>query len=235
MRDECADECADEGEDECADECALIVFAKAPIAGYAKTRLARFMGAEAAARLSSRMLIETLTHAIDAGIGPVELCCTPDATHPEFERVALACGIGLGIGIGIDLTLQGDGDLGARMERALTRGLRAHRSVLLIGTDAPALDAACLRDAAAALQTHAAVFVPAVDGGYVLVGLTVGLNPAMPALFEGIAWGSSQVMAQTRERLRAIGIDAAELPAVHDVDEPEDLVHVPKAWLALLP
>ena len=200
-------------------ECALIVFAKAPIPGHAKTRLARSIGDEAAARLSARMLAETLRHALEADIGTVELCCTPDATHAEFRSAAAAHGL--------RLTVQGDGDLGARMGRALTRGLRAHRRVLLIGTDAPALDAVRLREAAAALHVHAAVLVPAVDGGYVLVGL----NSPMPSLFEDIAWGTSKVMAQTRERLRALCIDAAELPAVHDVDEPEDLMHVPKAWL----
>ncbi len=200
-------------------DCALIVFAKAPVPGYAKTRLARVMGAEAAARLSSRMLTETLTHAIEAGIGRVELCCAPDTTHPEFTRAAVEHGV--------SLTSQGEGDLGTRMGRALTRSLHVHSHVLLIGADAPSLDAACLRDAAAALRTHAAVFVPAADGGYVLVGLA---RP-MPTLFEGIAWGSSDVMAQTREHLRAWGIDAMELPSLHDVDEPEDLVHVPNAWL----
>ena len=201
-------------------DCALIVFAKAPVPGTVKTRLARVMGDEAAARLSSRMLTETLTHAIEAGIGPVELCCAPDTTHPEFMRAAIERGVGL--------TSQGEGDLGARMHRALTRSLHAHRHALLIGTDAPSLDAARLRDAAAALHTHAAVFVPAADGGYVLVGLA----QPMSALFDEIAWGTGQVMAQTRERLRASGIDAAELASVHDVDEPEDLVHVPDAWLA---
>lgn len=201
-------------------DCALIVFAKAPVPGCVKTRLARVMGDAAAARLSSRMLTETLTQAIEAGIGPVELCCAPDTTHPEFMRSAIERGV--------HLSVQGEGDLGARMHRALTRSLRAHRHALVIGTDAPRLDAVRLRESAAALHTYAAVFVPAADGGYVLVGLT---RP-MPALFEEIAWGTGQVMAQTRERLRAAHVDAAELASVHDVDEPEDLVHVPDGWLA---
>ena len=201
-------------------DCALIVFAKAPVPGYAKTRLAHVLGAEAAARLASRMLAETLANAIEAGIGPVELCCAPHDTHPEFGCAAIE--------YGVNLTLQGDGDLGTRMHRALTRSLNVHRRVLLIGTDAPGLRAVRLRDAAAALHAQAAVFVPTADGGYVLVGL----SQPMPALFEEIAWSTNQVMAQTRERLRKLGMVATELPMLHDVDEPEDLVHVPKEWLA---
>ena len=81
------------------------------------------------------------------------------------------------------MTLQGDGDLGARMDRALTRALAAHDAAMLIGTDAPALDAAALRRAAAALARHDAVFVPALDGGYALVGLR---RPAS-GLFAGVA------------------------------------------------
>jgi hypothetical protein len=124
---------------------------------------------------------------------------------------------------GLALTLQGDGDLGQRMARALGRALALHRHALLIGTDAPALDARRLAAAAAALATHDAVFVPALDGGYALVGLA---RPA-PALFDGIAWSTAQVMRQTRERARALALRWAELEPVADIDEPADLVHWP--------
>jgi hypothetical protein len=70
------------------------------------------------------------------------------------------------------------------------------------------------------------VFVPALDGGYALVGLT---RPA-PALFMGMTWSTSQVMARTRERARQAGLHWAELPAVADIDEPDDLLHLPAGW-----
>ncbi len=115
------------------------------------------------------------------------------------------------------------------MRRALARRLATHARVLLIGTDAPALDAALLRQAAAALQSHDAVFVPALDGGYALVGLA---RPAgAPArLFDGIAWSTPQVMAATEARLAELGLRAARLPPLADVDEPADLVHLPPGW-----
>lgn len=203
------------------EDCALIVFAKAPVPGYAKTRLAPVLGDEAAAHLAARMLAETLSRAVEADIGPVELCCAPDAAHPAFIHAANLYGSRL------TLSLQGEGDLGARMHRALVRNLASHPRALLIGTDAPRLCAAMLRAAAQALLTHPAVFAPASDGGYVLVGL----SQAAPALFDGIAWSTSEVMAQTRERLDRLGMTRIELPTLDDVDEPEDLVHVPKEWL----
>lgn len=205
--------------------CAVIVFAKAPLAGYAKTRLIPALGVEGAATLAERMLGHAVRQAVAAGIGPVEVCCSPDASHAAFG--------GLAATFRLALTPQGPGDLGARMQRALARRL-APRAVpavdgaLLIGTDAPALDAAMLRRARDALAAHDAVFVPALDGGYALVGLR---QPA-PGLFDGIAWSTSTVMARTRERIAALGLRCTELDPVADIDEPADLVHVPPAWLA---
>lgn len=198
---------------------AVIVFAKAPVAGVAKTRLAPALGAEGAAALAGRMLRHTLAQATAAGIGPVELCAAPDATHPALRAAAAACGAAL--------TEQGPGDLGLRMHRAFVRCLKRHRRALLIGTDAPALDAAVLRDAAQALQQHELVFVPALDGGYALVGQ----RRADPRWFCGMTWSHAGVMADTRERLRAAGVRCAELPPVADIDEPADLAHLPPGWL----
>lgn len=200
-------------------DCLLIVFAKAPVPGYAKTRLAAALGDEGAARLAARMLDHTLESALAAAIGPVELCCAPDTTHPQFVLAQQQ---------GIRLANQGNGDLGERMARAIARGLDSHRAVVLIGTDAPGLDAGVLRQAARALASHDAVAGPASDGGYALIGLSC----PSPGLFTGVAWSTPDVMAQTRTRAAALGLDMLELPTLHDVDEPEDLVHVPGGWLS---
>ena len=204
----------------------VIVFAKAPVPGNAKTRLAPALGADGAAALAARMLQHTLQQAVAAGLGPVELCAAPDAAHPALRDAAIACGAAL--------CAQGTGDLGDRMRRAFERHLDQHPpahaapvGALLIGTDAPALDAAMLRRAAAALQENDAVFVPALDGGYALVGL----RRADARCFAGMRWSHAQVMADTRQRLQAAGLRWAELPPVADVDEPADLVHLPAGWL----
>jgi rSAM/selenodomain-associated transferase 1 len=197
----------------------LIVLAKAPVAGFAKTRLIPALGAEGAARLARRLLDETMKQARAAGLGEVELCCAPDTAHPAFAAHQL-----LG---GVRLSVQGSGDLGARMGQAVTRALGQSAGVILIGTDAPHLDAAYLKAASQALLTRDAVLGPAVDGGYALIGLRC----AAPRLFEQMPWSTDRVLALTRERLAERGLRWAELAPQHDIDETKDLTHLPPGWL----
>ena len=198
--------------------CTVIVMAKAPLPGFAKTRLIPALGAEGAAAIAQRLLDRTVEQALAADLGGVDLCCAPDSSHKAFAR--------LGRLPRVELSRQGDGDLGARMARAFERWLAHVPQVLLIGTDAPALDAALLRQAARALADTDAVFVPAHDGGYALVGLR---RPS-PSLFDAMVWSTSTVMADTRERLATAGLRYAELPAVADIDTAADLVHLPRGW-----
>lgn len=195
--------------------CAVIVFAKAPLPGQAKTRLAAALGHAGAAHLAERMLQSTVDSAVAADIGPVQLCVTPDADHPSFAAARQRHAI--------SITHQGDGDLGERMARAFDRVLASHPCALLIGTDAPGLDATYLRAAAGALVGADAVFGPAADGGYTLVGLK---RPA-PQLFLHMRWSHDAVMALTRQRLAQFQLRHVELQVLHDVDEPADLVHLP--------
>ncbi len=197
----------------------VIVFAKAPVAGLAKTRLAPALGSAGAAALAGRMLRHALAQAAAADVGPVELCVAPDASHPDLREAAAACGA--------SLADQGTGDLGLRMHRAFTRHLMRRGRALLIGTDAPALDAAMLRVSAQALNDHDVVFVPARDGGYALVGQ----RRADPRWFSDMNWSHARVMADTRERLRAARVRWVELPPVADIDEPADLANLPPGWL----
>lgn len=196
----------------------VIVFAKAPVPGLAKTRLAPALGPDGAAALAQRLLDHAVRQALESGLGPVDLCVTPDLHHPALAPLAVLPGV--------SLSDQGDGDLGERMAAAFNRVLAAGGPALLIGTDAPSLDARYLRQAARALDTHDAVFGPAVDGGYVLAGLR---RPA-PALFQGMRWSHARVMADTRARLARAGLRHVELPTLHDIDEPADLCHLPAGW-----
>ena len=198
---------------------AVIVMAKAPLAGFAKTRLIPALGAEGAAALAERLLRHTVAQARAAALGPVELCCAPDRQHPAFAALhALP---------GLDWSDQGDGDLGARMARAFERRLVGGHGALMIGTDAPALDATVLRHAAEALSERDAVFVPALDGGFALIGL----RRPVPSLFDAMTWSTSTVMARTRERLTVAGLRHLELPALADIDEAADLVHLPAGFM----
>ena len=203
-------------------EVAVIVFAKAPVPGLAKTRLAPALGADGAARLAARMLEHAAAQAVEARVGPVEICASPEPAHPLFAQLAARHRL--------TLASQGEGDLGERMFRAFARVLAGQGGgALLIGTDAPALDAAMLRRAASELSRHGAVFVPALDGGYALIGL----RQAETRWFADMPWSTPSVMSETRKRMKAAGLDWTEFPPVADIDEPADLPHVPPGWLTI--
>lgn len=190
---------------------AILVFAKAPVAGAAKTRLIPLLGAEGAAALQGRLLRHALATARAAAPARLELWCSPDTRHPALVEAARESGA--------MLQLQTGDDLGARMAQAFRHALVHSRFAVCIGTDCPALTAQHLRDAAAALREgDDAVFIPAEDGGYTLIGLARD----EARLFNGVAWSSDQVMAQTCTRLRDCGLRWRELETLWDVDRPED-------------
>ncbi len=192
----------------------IAVFAKAPVAGQVKTRLAPLLGAEGAAALHAGLVRQALSTATRSGLGPVELWCAPDETHPFFARCAEQ--------FALTLHRQSGADLGARMRAAFAHGLGAGDRVIVIGSDCPALETGDLRAAAAALADHDAAIVPAEDGGYVLIALARPL----PELFDGIAWGEASVMGRTRSRLGDSRARWKELPKRWDVDRPEDYLRL---------
>ena len=188
---------------------AVAVLAKAPIAGFAKTRLIPVLGARGAAVLQERLVERAVETACAAAIGPVTLWTTPDESHPVFQSI--------GARLGITLARQADGDLGARMLAAITA---ANTCVLLIGSDCPALTLDHLRAAADVLRDRApAVVIPAEDGGYALIGL----RTSEPALFSDMPWSTPLVMNETRRRLRTLGLTWHEPTTLWDVDLPRDL------------
>ncbi|BAP88998.1 uncharacterized protein E1O_18670 [Burkholderiales bacterium GJ-E10] len=195
----------------------VLVFAKAPRAGSAKTRLIPALGAQGAARLAQRLLDDALARAHAAAIGPVTLCIAPeeDPFWKSYDAPPGTARAG-----------QGDGDLGARMARVAERTIARGESVLLIGTDCPALDVSILRRIADEITHADGVLVPAHDGGYV----ALGLKRFDPSLFSGIAWGTSRVASATRARYAQLGWTLRELPALPDIDEPHDLCALPAAW-----
>lgn len=198
----------------------LLIFAKAPQPGLAKTRLIPSLGAVAAAHLAARMLQTTVQQACMAQLGPVELCVSPAPWDAAWAGYAST------LPPELIWQAQGEGDLGQRLARASTRATREGQAVLLIGTDCVEMSADLLRDAAQALQTHDAVLYPTVDGGYALLGL----RHAAPTLFEDVAWSTSTVAASTMAKVAALGWSLAVGPWLHDVDEPADLAHLPPAW-----
>ena len=196
----------------------IVIFAKAPLPGQAKTRLIPTLGAQGAADLAQRMLTHTLGQALAAAVGPVELCVTPFSDETAWQSLAVPATVAW--------SDQGEGDLGTRMARAAQRVTDAGESVLIIGTDCPALDATRLRRAATSLQTFDATLVPTADGGYVLLGL----NRFHASLFEDIEWSTDSVALETRRRLEQLGWKLHSHPMLRDIDEPDDLRWLPEEW-----
>jgi rSAM/selenodomain-associated transferase 1 len=190
----------------------LLIFCKAPMAGQVKTRLIPTLTAEQAAQLHSELSLNTFKKATQQALCPVQLWCTPSIDHDFFISAAQ--------NYGVTRQLQQGSDLGKRMNHALNTALKHYKRAILIGCDSPSLTTQDLADAISALNDQTtAVFAPAEDGGYVLIGLT---RP-QPELFTDMPWGSNQVMTETRARCQQLNIAYQQLTSQWDVDTPADL------------
>jgi uncharacterized protein len=196
----------------------IVIMAKAPVAGFAKTRLIPALGAVGTAELAQKMLLHTVETALASKLGPVEICATPEPTDPVWHN--------LGLPNNLFWSSQGDGDLGERMARVVEHTVRNGEVILLIGTDCPAIDVSILREAAESLQQYDASLLPTFDGGYALLGL----KKFDSALFDDMPWSTSTVAQKTLKSIQRLGWQAKVLPTLHDIDEPTDLQHLPTEW-----
>jgi hypothetical protein len=194
----------------------LLVFGRSPVPGRVKTRMIPEIGAAAAASVYRQMLFDALDTATAVPEAGCELWLDTPSVDPELRTLARARGLTLAM-------QQGD-DLGMRMHHALEQALKAANRAVLIGSDCPGMDTSYLQAAFRALRHHRAVIGPAMDGGYVLIGLD---RPA-PTLFSGLRWGSDRVLEQTRRRLRRLQWSWHELPSLQDVDHVSDLTAYPR-------
>lgn len=196
---------------------ALIIFAKAPIAGQVKTRLCPPLTPDEAATLHGSFVLDTLERTKTA-VGKLTLqmdrflACAPSSTHVFFKIMEERQGVKL-----IDQI--GD-DLGARMHEAVkTMFGRGYRRTVIIGTDVPTLPLDHYKQALTSLEDHDVILGPARDGGYYLIGIT----KAVPELFTDIPWSTDQVLKLTQEKAAMLGLKTALIQPCRDVDTPDDL------------
>lgn len=191
----------------------LVMFARAPVAGKVKTRLAPALGIEGALALHRRLVLRTLRSA--------RAFC--EAHDVELEvRIAGGDADAVKHWLGDDWRFreQRGGDLGERMAAAFDENFHeGSTATVLIGSDCPCLTPGVLASAFECLKTHGAVLGPARDGGYYLIGLTA----PMPGLFRDIAWGTESVLAQSLAVLSRGSCQPALLEILDDLDRPEDL------------
>jgi uncharacterized protein len=196
----------------------IILFAKYPAPNKAKTRLQPALGVDGAARMARQLLLHSIEQAVDTGFS-VELCVSPAPTDPCWQALDLPDSL--------RWSTQANGDLGLRMLIASQRALQRFKKVMLIGTDCPSLTTARIQTAVQHLDQHDAVMIPATDGGYVLLGF----RQVNESLFSDIIWSTASVAAVTKQRMAALGWTLSLFDPLHDIDEPEDLVHLPSGWL----
>ena len=193
----------------------ILVFAKAPVAGSVNTRLIPDLGVQAATKLQEDFIYQRLHMLQQADLCAVTLMCAPDAHHECFVQCQQQ--------YNVTLQQQTGDDLGGRMFNGIEKSLRSYKYCIVIGTDAPVLDAAQITSAIETLREDKSnnfhvVFVPAEDGGYVLIGM----DKAHGFLFSNIRWGSDEVMQQSREALKKNNVNFTELAECWDVDNLND-------------
>jgi len=200
-------------------ERAIVLMAKAPFPGEAKTRLAASIGDQAAAAVQRAFLQTSLETAREAcgrlGASFVALMC-PDERHGTALRELAPPDV--------LVWAQDRPGLMAGISQAFERAFGLGASAVVVGeTDSPTLPPAHLLAAFEGLDHHNLVLGPCVDGGYYLVGATALDDATARALFEGEAYDSSTICQRTAARARDIGLGVALGPEWYDVDTPEDL------------
>ena len=191
----------------------LIIFAKEPRPGQVKTRLSPPLSPEAAAQLYHNFLLDILEEMARVPEVRLAVAFSPLGARTFFTGLTPP---------GTDIFPQEEADLGERMARAFDWGFAAgFGPVMLRGSDVPDLPAAVVAETREVLAAGRAQVVlgPATDGGYHLVGLT----EPQPRLFQGPAWSSSTVLADTLELARHLGLRVHLLPPRADIDTGDDL------------
>jgi rSAM/selenodomain-associated transferase 1 len=187
----------------------LAVFAKEPVPGQVKTRLAAETDPAWAAAVADaflRDLVERLA-AVDA---ERMLAYAPAGAEGYFAALAADH---------FSLWPQGPGDLGQRMHRLVNARLQAGaEAIVVLGSDSPTLPTSFIEEAYRQLARADVVLGPAADGGYYLVGCA----RRVPPVFEGIAWGTSRVLLDSVRRLAGTAWRLAVLPPWYDVDTLDD-------------
>lgn len=185
----------------------LIVMAKTPKLGRVKRRLAAGIGETAATRFYRNCLETTLRRLGKDPRWRLVIAVTPDADCRDiyWRRLAAECGA--------TLKPQGRGDLGARMHGLLMEKTGAS---LLIGSDIPGIAATDIAQAFDKLAGADAVFGPADDGGFWLIGMK---RPKRLRPFANVRWSSRYTLTDTLENFR--GTQVAFAPILADVDTDE--------------
>ena len=196
---------------------AILIVAKAPVIGLSKTRLAPAFGAEGAAELAAAALLDTLVAAREAEVGARIVALTGDLAEArraeEITRMLEDF---------IVIPQRGEGFAERLSAAHIEAATLAGTPVLQIGMDTPQVSSAVLSHAASSLTNDAiaAVFGPAVDGGWWALGLS---DPRIASALVGVPMSQPDTGSRTLDALADRGVVAVHLPKLTDVDIPDDV------------
>lgn len=190
----------------------VIIFARNPVLGKVKTKLAREIGDEGALQVYLKLLEHT--HKVADEVTADKQVYYTDSLD-EF---------GLLDYFKFTKKLQDGEDLGERMHNAMKSGFdEGYRRIIIIGSDCMELSPEVIEDAFVALTSNDCVMGPATDGGYYLIGLRI----MQDFLFQDKPWGSSDVLLDTLLDLQNAGMNYYLLPTLNDIDSKKDLDRLP--------
>ena len=194
----------------------LIIFTRYPESGKTKTRLIPALGEEGAAQLQKKLTEYTLKEVAQL------LVNIRVYFSGGNERLMKSW-----LGENYQCYPQTQGDLGEKLIFALQESFTDKiEKIVIIGIDCPDLKAALISQAFQQLSETDLVLGKAEDGGYYLIGL----HRCIPELFQGIDWGSDQVLEQTVRIAERMGLTISYLPVLNDIDTPQDLEKVILPW-----
>ena len=191
----------------------LVLFARAPVPGLVKTRLAPVLAPEGAARLY-RAFLEDASRVYVGPEWSSALYADPDPDEPSLVAI---------FGSPWRRESQAEGDLGVRLIGAFkAERSRGATAVLAVGSDHPALPRQSLRQLFRAVTSgEDAAVIPAQDGGYCAIALSPRAAPE--TLFRGIPWSTDATLSVTLDHARRAGLRVAIAEPAYDVDRPADL------------
>lgn len=193
----------------------LYLFARAPVPGQVKTRMQPNLTAPQAARLATMMLVQSVEKIAEHWPGSMLLAVTPDENHSCFKDLKNH--------YPIDFEIQIKGELGQRMYHVLEKAISKCGSCVVMGCDIPQISGEILAQVYARMSARKNIIGPATDGGFYILGLCE-LNHQ---IFDQVIWGGDQVLVQTLENLKRLGIDTEFCRELRDIDDWNDL-----CWLA---
>lgn len=185
---------------------ALIIFAKNPVHGKVKTRLAKHIGNDRAMNLYLKLLYNTYLQTKDMN-------CDKYLFLSDKKNVDL-------FSKNFKQFVQNGNDIGERMKNAFEEVLKSgHNKIILIGTDIPELDEHLINEAFNNLSEKDFVLGPAADGGYYLIGM----KKFSGYIFENIEWSTEKVLSKTIENIKERSESYSLLKELNDLDDIEDL------------